>query len=100
MYRVIWCFWRRDVKRYPIVTPMQQSENMVQSPNDVLGERRRQLTGIEPAMGCGRRWPNIESEFGGLGLHPLYEVHHRQVLNECWLAPTMVVEEIHVEDIF
>ena len=32
----------------------------------------------------------------------LYEVglHRRQVLNEWWPAPTMVVEEIHVEDIF
>ena len=35
-----------------------------------------------------------------VGLHPLYEVHRRQVLNECWLAPAMVVEGIHVEDIF
>ena len=30
----------------------------------------------------------------------MYEVHHRQVLNECWPAPAMVVEGIHVEDIF
>ena len=35
-----------------------------------------------------------------VGLHPLYEVHRRQVLNECWTAPAMVVEGIHVEDIF
>ena len=28
------------------------------------------------------------------------QVHHRQVLNECWPAPAMVVEGIHVEDIF
>ena len=33
------------------------------------------------------------------GLHPLYEVHRRQVLNECWPAPAMVVAGIH-EDIF
>ena len=30
----------------------------------------------------------------------MYEVHRRQVLNECWPAPAMVVEGIHVEDIF
>ena len=24
----------------------------------------------------------------------------RQVFNECWQAPAMVVEELHVEDIF
>ena len=40
-----------------------------------------------------------------VGLHPLYEhktivlwyeVHRRQVLNECW--PASAMEEIHVED--
>ena len=31
-------------------------------------------------------------------LHPLYQVHHRQVLNKCWPAPAKVVEGIHVED--
>ena len=36
----------------------------------------------------------------GIGLHPLYMVHRRQVLNECWPAPAIVVEGIHVEDIF
>ena len=30
----------------------------------------------------------------------MYEVHRKQVLNERWPAPAMVVEEIHVEDIF
>ena len=40
---------------------------------------------------------NIEPEFGGLGPHPQYEVHRRQVLNECWLAPAIVIEGIHVE---
>ena len=35
-----------------------------------------------------------------VGLHPLYEVHRGKVLNECWPAPAMVVEGIHVEDIF
>ena len=36
------------------------------------------------------------------GLHTLNELdlHRRQVLNECWSAPAMVVEGIHVEDIF
>ena len=35
-----------------------------------------------------------------VGLHPLYEVHRRQVLNECCPELAMVVEGIHVEDIF
>ena len=30
----------------------------------------------------------------------MYEVHRRQVLNECWPALAMVVKGIHVEDIF
>ena len=30
----------------------------------------------------------------------MYKVHRRQVLNECWPTPAMVVEGIHVEDIF
>ena len=64
----------------------------------VLGQRYRRLTGIEPAMattlaqhGTGTRWVN---------LHPLYEVNRRQVLNECWPAPAMVVEGIEVADEF
>ena len=64
----------------------------------MLGQRRRRLTGIEPAMGCDAG-PTLNQDLV-LGLHPLYEVHCRQVLNECWLAPAMVVEGIHVEDIF
>ena len=35
-----------------------------------------------------------------VGLHPLYEVQRRQGWNECWPASAMVVEEIHVKDIF
>ena len=35
-----------------------------------------------------------------VALHPLYEVHRRQVLNECWPAPANVMEGIHVENIF
>ena len=35
------------------------------------------------------------------GLKPdSFHLHRRQVLNECWPAPAMVVEGIHVEDIF
>ena len=30
-------------------------------------------------------------------LHPLYEIHRTQVLNECWQAPAMEVEVIHVD---
>ena len=32
MYCVIWCFWRQDVKRHPIVTCMQKSENTYNHP--------------------------------------------------------------------
>ena len=35
-----------------------------------------------------------------VGPHPLYEVQCRQLLNECWPAPAMVVEGIHMEYIF
>ena len=35
-----------------------------------------------------------------MGLHPLYQVHRRQVLKECWPAPAIVVKGIHFEDIF
>ena len=31
----------------------------------VLGQRRRRLTGIEPACNGLQRWPDIEPEFGG-----------------------------------
>ena len=109
-----------------VTSIMQQSEKTVQSPNPVsmtgqrrrlwvtlkqywlndtclrkvynrpgdslvLGQRRRRLTDIEPAMGCNAG-PT-------LNLHSLYQVHRRQVLNECWPAPVMVVEVIPVEDI-
>ena len=79
MYRVIWCFC---AGMESVTSIMQQSENTVQSPNSsvedcgstlkqhwlnatclrtvynrpgdrlVLGQRRRRLTGIEPAMAC------------------------------------------------
>ena len=63
-----------------------------------LSKRLRRLTGIEPAMVCdaGQHWTGSWL----VGLHPLYEVHRKQVLNECWPAPAMVVEGIHVENIF
>ena len=110
MYRVIWCFWRRDGKRLRI---MQQSENTVQSPNAVsktgqrrrvwfnsetalgechvfaqytadtvlvLGQRRRRLTGFKPAMGCDSG-PTLNWDLLGIvGLHSLYEVHRRQLV--------------------
>ena len=63
----------------------------------VLGQRRRRLTGIEPAMGCNAG-PTLNRNLVG---RPTSSVsgHRRQVLNECWPAPAMVVEVIHVEDI-
>ena len=62
----------------------------------MLGQRRRRLTGIETAMGCDAG-PTLNRNLVGIGPHPLYEVHRRQVLNEYWPAP---VKGIHVEDIF
>ena len=77
----------------------------------VLGQRRRRLTGIEPAMGfnagptlnrklvcdagptLSHHCFNVSCLLGGL--HPLYEVHCRQVLNECWPAPVMVVDGMY-----
>ena len=62
----------------------------------MLGQRRRRLTGIEPAMGC----------YAGLTLsrslvdRPTSSVRGREVFNECWPAPAMLVEGIHVEDIY
>ena len=64
----------------------------------VLGQRRRRLTGIEPEMGYNAG-PTLNRNLVGIGLHPLYQVHRRQVLNTCWPALAMVVEVIHVEDI-
>ena len=66
----------------------------------VLGQPRRRLTGIEPAMGCDAD-PTLNRNLvvHDVGLHPLYKVHFRQLLNECWPARAMVVEGIHVEDI-
>ena len=62
----------------------------------VLGQHRRRLTGIEPAMGCNV-FPTLNRNLVG---RPPYQVHRRQVLNECWPASVMVVEGIHVEDIY
>ena len=66
----------------------------------VFGQRRKRLTGIKPAT--EQRATTLAQHWAGIwwvGLHPLYEVHRRQVLNECWPAPAMVVEGIHVKDI-
>ena len=65
----------------------------------LLGQPRRRLTGIEPAMGCNAGL-TLSRNFVGIDLHHLYEVHRRQVLNECWPTLAMVVEGIHVKDIF
>ena len=63
-----------------------------------MGQRRGRLTGIEPTMGCDAG-PTL-NRIWWVGLHPLYDVHRRQVLNECWPAPAMVMEATHVEDIY
>ena len=65
----------------------------------VLGQRRRRLIGIEPAMGCDAG-PAIMRHLVGRPKSSVRGTSHRQVLNECWPAPAMVVEGIHVEDIF
>ena len=51
--RVIWCFWLRDESITSIVTPMQQSEHTVISPNAVSipGQPRRLWVNIETALG-------------------------------------------------
>ena len=116
MYRVIWCFWRRDGKRHPHTAVRKQCtitqccinvgpvlklhclRKVYSRPSDglVLGQLRRRLTGIEPAMGCDAG-PTLNRNLVG---RPTSSVHRRQVLNECRPAPAMVVEEIHVEDVF
>ena len=67
----------------------------------MLGQSRRRLTGIEPAMGCNAgptlNWNLVGRPTSSVRGRP---VRGRQVLNECWPAPTMVVEGIHVEDMF
>ena len=62
----------------------------------VLGQRRRRLTGIEPTIGCNAG-PTLNRNLVG---RPTSSVHRRQVLNECWPALAMVVEGIHVKDIW
>ena len=128
MYRVILCFWHRDRKRHlynnaavrkhctityavSILAGVEDCGSKLKqhwvnvtclrkihrSPSDglLLGQRLKRLTGIEPVMGCDAG-PTFNWNL--VGLHALYEVHRRQVLNECWPAPAMVVEGIHVED--
>ena len=66
----------------------------------MLGQCRRRLTGIEPAMGCNAG-PTLNQDLVGRPTSSVRgRLHRRQVLNECWPAPAMVVEGIHVEDIF
>ena len=57
----------------------------------VLGQRLRRLTGIEPAMGCDA---GQTPEFGGQA----YILCTRYILGKYWMK--LVVEGIHVEDIF
>ena len=58
----------------------------------VLGQRRRRLTGLEPAMSYNAG-PTLNRKLVG---RPTSSVHRRQVLNYGWPAPAMVVEGIHV----
>ena len=71
------------------------SRKVYNRPGDrsVLGQRRRQLTGIQPAMGC-KAGPTLNQNLVGRPTSSL------RVLNEHWPSPPMVVEGIHVEDIF
>ena len=52
------------------------------------------MTAIQPVM-CSDAGPTLKG-IQWVDLHSLYKVHRRQVLNECWSAPAIVVEEIHV----
>ena len=65
----------------------------------MLGRRRRRLTGIELAMGCDAG-PTLNWNLMGGSTSSVRGTSYRQVLNECWPAAAMVVEGIHVEDIF
>ena len=64
----------------------------------VLGQRRRRFTDIKLAMSCDAALTVSRNLW--VSLHSLYEVHRRQLLNECRPATAMVVEGIHVEEIF
>ena len=74
--------------------------NVYSGPSDglVLGQRRKRLTGIEPAMGCDAG-PTVNWNLVGRPTSSV-EVNCRQVLHERWPAPAMVVEGIHFADIF
>ena len=73
----------------------------------MLGQHRRRLTVIERAMGCDAG-PTLNRNWVGIGLHRVYVCRYMrqpdslaiQILNRCWPAPAMVVEGVHVEDIF
>ena len=61
----------------------------------VVSQRRTQLTGIEPAMGCDSGPPLSRNWLG----RPTYVYRrytsstiHWQVSNGCWPEPAMVVE--------
>ena len=61
----------------------------------VLGQHRKRLTGIEPAIGCDAG-PTLNRHLVGRSTSSVRGTSYRQVLNECWPAPAMVVEGIYV----
>ena len=71
----------------------------------VLGQRQRRLSGIEQAIDCDSD-PALYRNLVGRptssvpGTRYIMCKQSRQVLNECWPAPAMVVEGINVKDIF
>ena len=98
---------------------MRQSENTVQSPMlfqfwtivefwvnfertevNATCLRRRRLTGIEPAIGCDTG-PTLNRNLLG---RPTSRICTRYIVgkysNASWPAPAMLVEGIHVADIF
>ena len=66
----------------------------------VLGQSRRRLTGIEQAMGYDAGPTLIQNSVGGPISSVRGSLHRRQVLDVCWPATAIVVEGIHVDNIF
>ena len=62
----------------------------------VLGQRRGRFTGTDLTMGCNAG-PILNRNLVGSVTSSVPGTSYRQVLNECWTAPAMVVEGIHVE---
>ena len=118
MYRVIWCFWRRDEKRHPHNNAAVRKHGTITQccfnvgpASKTVGQHWNSIGWMpwvcrkntaDPVMDeCWASvvddWPALNQQWAAtlaqhwtgiwlVGLCPLYEVHRRQVLNECWPA--------------